>query len=175
SRRRHTRFSRDWSSDVCSSDLLFTQCDQLVVALSLVRSAPCPEGSQGGRLRVQLAVVPTTVRVPGGLCALLLDVLLLAVHLREDLVGEAARYLTGDAFGDRPAGQAHAGTVLVHHRVTAERGGVHADGRRCLVESAQFQNSRVCHPSAEAQPVLRPDEPEDQPRGLEIRAAAYVA
>src|SRR5690606_40465584 len=23
SRRRHTRFSRDWSSDVCSSDLLF--------------------------------------------------------------------------------------------------------------------------------------------------------
>src|SRR5690606_39760067 len=24
SRRRHTRFSRDWSSDVCSSDLLFT-------------------------------------------------------------------------------------------------------------------------------------------------------
>src|SRR5690606_39713180 len=29
SRRRHTRFSRDWSSDVCSSDLnspLFTRC-----------------------------------------------------------------------------------------------------------------------------------------------------
>src|SRR5690606_39888892 len=24
SRRRHTRFSRDWSSDVCSSDLLFS-------------------------------------------------------------------------------------------------------------------------------------------------------
>src|SRR5690606_40552014 len=24
SRRRHTRFSRDWSSDVCSSDLLIT-------------------------------------------------------------------------------------------------------------------------------------------------------
>src|SRR5690606_39401705 len=24
SRRRHTRFSRDWSSDVCSSDLCFT-------------------------------------------------------------------------------------------------------------------------------------------------------
>src|SRR5690606_40009130 len=24
SRRRHTRFSRDWSSDVCSSDLTFT-------------------------------------------------------------------------------------------------------------------------------------------------------
>src|SRR5690606_39408768 len=25
SRRRHTRFSRDWSSDVCSSDLAFEQ------------------------------------------------------------------------------------------------------------------------------------------------------
>src|SRR5690606_39763204 len=27
SRRRHTRFSRDWSSDVCSSDLLRAQAD----------------------------------------------------------------------------------------------------------------------------------------------------
>src|SRR5690606_40347670 len=25
-RRRHTRFSRDWSSDVCSSDLSFVSC-----------------------------------------------------------------------------------------------------------------------------------------------------
>src|SRR5690606_41067808 len=29
SRRRHTRFSRDWSSDVCSSDLIETRLDQL--------------------------------------------------------------------------------------------------------------------------------------------------
>src|SRR5690606_24521252 len=28
SRRRHTRFSRDWSSDVCSSDLLLVACAQ---------------------------------------------------------------------------------------------------------------------------------------------------
>src|SRR5690606_39362615 len=27
SRRRHTRFSRDWSSDVCSSDLAYTRLD----------------------------------------------------------------------------------------------------------------------------------------------------
>src|SRR5690606_41021973 len=27
SRRRHTRFSRDWSSDVCSSDLLATELE----------------------------------------------------------------------------------------------------------------------------------------------------
>src|SRR5690606_41156753 len=41
SRRRHTRFSRDWSSDVCSSDLLFPY-DRLVgVALKLEEfSAP---------------------------------------------------------------------------------------------------------------------------------------
>src|SRR5438105_8925233 len=26
SRRRHTRSTRDWSSDVCSSDLLFREC-----------------------------------------------------------------------------------------------------------------------------------------------------
>src|SRR5436309_11865705 len=30
SRRRHTRFSRDWSSDVCSSDLVMTELRQLV-------------------------------------------------------------------------------------------------------------------------------------------------
>src|SRR5690606_39566800 len=29
SRRRHTRFSRDWSSDVCSSDLLRPQAQRL--------------------------------------------------------------------------------------------------------------------------------------------------
>src|SRR5690606_41095812 len=38
SRRRHTRFSRDWSSDVCSSDL-----------------APRPRKRQAGALRGQLA------------------------------------------------------------------------------------------------------------------------
>ncbi len=73
---------------------------------------------------------------------------------RGDLVGEATRHLTGDALGDRPAGQAHAGAVLVHHRVTAERGGVHADERRRLVESTEFQNSRVRHPSAEARSLF---------------------
>src|SRR5690606_40545486 len=31
SRRRHTRFSRDWSSDVCSSDLLNIEGDRLEV------------------------------------------------------------------------------------------------------------------------------------------------
>src|SRR5690606_41046159 len=42
SRRRHTRFSRDWSSDVCSSDLvvgLRPEVDHLVVLLALGNQA----------------------------------------------------------------------------------------------------------------------------------------
>src|SRR5690606_40810696 len=35
SRRRHTRFSRDWSSDVCSSDLLQQQLALGLVGLQL--------------------------------------------------------------------------------------------------------------------------------------------
>src|SRR5690606_39334347 len=37
SRRRHTRFSRDWSSDVCSSDLFF--CSSMPFVLMAVRNA----------------------------------------------------------------------------------------------------------------------------------------
>src|SRR5207302_2905610 len=35
SRRRHTRFSRDWSSDVCSSDLLRIDYPLLIAACAL--------------------------------------------------------------------------------------------------------------------------------------------
>src|SRR5690606_39894326 len=35
SRRRHTRFSRDWSSDVCSSDLVEGGCAAALLWLSL--------------------------------------------------------------------------------------------------------------------------------------------
>src|SRR5207302_5834668 len=40
SRRRHTRFSRDWSSDVCSSDLFAVQqdCRQMIHRLSSFRA-----------------------------------------------------------------------------------------------------------------------------------------
>src|SRR5690606_40007957 len=34
SRRRHTRFSRDWSSDVCSSDLYSGSCSQREAKIS---------------------------------------------------------------------------------------------------------------------------------------------
>src|SRR5690606_40720365 len=33
SRRRHTRFSRDWSSDVCSSDLILTRSSARAIVL----------------------------------------------------------------------------------------------------------------------------------------------
>src|SRR5690606_39726243 len=36
SRRRHTRFSRDWSSDVCSSDLMLTVIAALLVQALVV-------------------------------------------------------------------------------------------------------------------------------------------
>src|SRR6266511_4376396 len=42
SRRRHTRFSRDWSSDVCSSDLRQLGEDR-IVALGIVAGRPRPE------------------------------------------------------------------------------------------------------------------------------------
>src|SRR5690606_40107106 len=50
SRRRHTRFSRDWSSDVCSSDLLMLACIGLRLGLDPA------VGGQLGRLGVHAAV-----------------------------------------------------------------------------------------------------------------------
>src|SRR5690606_40898107 len=45
SRRRHTRFSRDWSSDVCSSDLLTKPVDpdelRGLIALALEERSRC--------------------------------------------------------------------------------------------------------------------------------------
>src|SRR5690606_39391859 len=42
SRRRHTRFSRDWSSDVCSSDLPECSIDELMEVI------PAPDFPTGG-------------------------------------------------------------------------------------------------------------------------------
>src|SRR2546422_6557218 len=46
SRRRHTRCSRDWSSDVCSSDLDFARVREL--GDSLLRVAPMPTAGIAG-------------------------------------------------------------------------------------------------------------------------------
>src|SRR5690606_40980015 len=42
SRRRHTRFSRDWSSDVCSSDLMYHSLDAMQSVLVRYRLAGYP-------------------------------------------------------------------------------------------------------------------------------------
>src|SRR5690606_39511001 len=47
SRRRHTRFSRDWSSDVCSSDLSITKVFTAAAILMLI---------EDGRLYLQQSV-----------------------------------------------------------------------------------------------------------------------
>src|SRR5690606_40770369 len=50
SRRRHTRFSRDWSSDVCSSDLLRMRDEAAVAGRSVTTVLPAQllDGTQLG-------------------------------------------------------------------------------------------------------------------------------
>src|SRR5690606_40368926 len=49
SRRRHTRFSRDWSSDVCSSDLqILAKYSQHFVDLNLFNNEPTMPHIPGG-------------------------------------------------------------------------------------------------------------------------------
>src|SRR5690606_40588824 len=49
SRRRHTRFSRDWSSDVCSSDLFFVIREHGFIP-SLDKPFQCDRGSKNWTL-----------------------------------------------------------------------------------------------------------------------------
>src|SRR5207302_4871874 len=53
SRRRHTRFSRDWSSDVCSSDLASAAAALIVIAILIWLV------SKGGKEVVQSPAVGT--------------------------------------------------------------------------------------------------------------------
>src|SRR5258707_11656339 len=59
SRRRHTRYWRDWSSDVCSSDLhrelyrIFSVGDVVVVELAL-------QGTHKGPLPTPMGILPPT-------------------------------------------------------------------------------------------------------------------
>src|SRR5690606_39722688 len=57
SRRRHTRFSRDWSSDVCSSDLLPCRCSTGGCCTS--GTIPLPTQIGGERHGGQSGVTPT--------------------------------------------------------------------------------------------------------------------
>src|SRR5690606_39321543 len=47
--RRHTRFSRDWSSDVCSSDLLQFHLEMDAAAIGAIADACAGELADGGR------------------------------------------------------------------------------------------------------------------------------
>src|SRR5207302_3284454 len=49
--RRHTRFSRDWSSDVCSSDLVEDSANRDAVPISGEDGFPTWSTSANGRLR----------------------------------------------------------------------------------------------------------------------------
>src|SRR6266508_1027038 len=75
SRRRHTRWPRDWSSDVCSSDLIAgtERLERLIRDLGVERGAPVTEGSlesllqqiayeTGAARRVPTAAVVEVVR-----------------------------------------------------------------------------------------------------------------
>src|SRR6266700_4331699 len=69
SRRRHTRFSRDWSSDVCSSDLPGRTRRRLPTEeTSMVRATVVPRGSAAFPL-VTLAMVAVLSSAPVGLAA----------------------------------------------------------------------------------------------------------
>src|SRR2546429_6431926 len=80
SRRRHTRCSRDWSSDVCSSDLVY-----LVAVLVLVAAFFVPGGPTGAgwTLYPPQAVLPGT---PGASWGIVLMLLSLAILDRKSVV-----------------------------------------------------------------------------------------
>src|SRR5690606_40108167 len=46
--RRHTRFSRDWSSDVCSSDLIFGVLDKAAPGLAVAKQREGVVQAAGG-------------------------------------------------------------------------------------------------------------------------------
>src|SRR5690625_7145565 len=68
SRRRHTRWPRDWSSDVCSSDLGLRDGINVVIALTLygiallVRSVADEIGRASCRERVEISGVAVSVQ-----------------------------------------------------------------------------------------------------------------
>src|SRR5690606_39286427 len=57
SRRRHTRYSRDWSSDVCSSDLAFDRDEQIVGAIRAGAEGYLLKGAPRGEVFHAIRVV----------------------------------------------------------------------------------------------------------------------
>src|SRR5690606_41035753 len=88
SRRRHTRFSRDWSSDVCSSDLL-------VLASMSTDEAGDPPLSRKLAWGIAVALIAAALLLAGGLEALqgvvTIAALPLALRSEERRVGKEGR------------------------------------------------------------------------------------
>src|SRR5437868_15202599 len=82
SRRRHTRSKRDWSSDVCSSDLFLRTIRVLSRPARRARSGPSARNEEIGRASCRERV---EVSVVGG--ALKEEILASVVLRREDSVG----------------------------------------------------------------------------------------
>src|SRR5258707_13778080 len=61
SRRRHTRYWRDWSSDVCSSDLI--ECQQVAVETRGEYESGCSHGDSGNHRRRSLVAPSNNSRV----------------------------------------------------------------------------------------------------------------
>src|SRR5439155_3150233 len=63
SRRRHTRWPRDWSSDVCSSDLLLLFAVDFLSRRLLKRGLSlCVLGSPGATVRYRQMIMPRGIR-----------------------------------------------------------------------------------------------------------------
>src|SRR2546430_5811046 len=63
SRRRHTRFDCDWSSDVCSSELRRIAALSLLAVLLLLAAATGPVGIGLASLAALVGLVPVALRV----------------------------------------------------------------------------------------------------------------
>src|SRR5690606_40934664 len=66
SRRRHTRFSRDWSSDVCSSDLAAALCG-LVIASGKVTYVAIVVGAMLSLILLQMPAIAMWLVLVGAL------------------------------------------------------------------------------------------------------------
>src|SRR6266498_4803456 len=122
SRRRHTRCGRDWSSDVCSSDLVRTAVGHLmppdmdhgVILVVSDGDELRPVGpDRGWRLRDTTGFLSTWAEALGTRAVRLLPTGDLGTTLAAELPGLEATLMCPLALGDRPSGDPLVGFVLV--------------------------------------------------------------
>src|SRR5206468_9104558 len=66
SRRRHTRSDRDWSSDVCSSDLTLREVEALIPALAPLMREAMAAHTKTAALRERLRAEQARIALAGG-------------------------------------------------------------------------------------------------------------